>query len=84
MKLGEVVAHIITTTSSSFIKIGLEIKKSFINGPFSLISLHLFPYSLIFAYLLLNDLALSVPNNKNILDKVFIFCIILASFLRCS
>ena len=58
MKLGEVAAHMGTTTSPSFIKIGLKIKKSFIKSPFFVFLVHLFSYSLIFAYSLLHELDL--------------------------
>ena len=49
MKLGEVVAHMGTTTSPSFIKVGSKIKKVLLIA-YSLLSL--FTYLLIFAYLL--------------------------------
>ena len=63
MKRGEVVVLmcLCTATSPSFIKIEIE-RKSFINSPFFVFLVHLFSYSLIFAYSLLNDLALNLDN----------------------
>ena len=55
MKLGEVVVPMCTTTSPSFIKIGLKIKKRFIKSTFFEFLIHLFINSLIFANSLLDD-----------------------------
>ena len=61
MKLGEVVVPMCTTTSPSFIKIGLEIKKSFNNS--------LFLFSL-FTYFLIHFFLLIVPK---MFKSIFIF-----------
>ena len=63
MKLGEVVVHDYYNFTR-FHQNRMENKKSFINSPFFVFLVHLFSYSLIFAYSFLNDLALKLPEMQ--------------------